>query len=280
MLKQIIVSTISALAVFAVTTATLMAESFPTPNNEIIDESPNISSINAEELLEETVYTQSNYKNTYLSCRLPSIYVASSNDYDYSEDEIFEDEDEASDIDIEEDIRELGIDDGVYPSCPFLDHQDTDRIVWYTGNMKLCNNETSSTEYDWNEEDLEWLAKIIHCEICDQGSEARRAVGTVIMNRVEWNECPDTILGVISQKNQFSPWGSGLIFDTVPCSYCEEAAYDVLVNGYRAFPREVRYFQSIEDGYFDNLLTYAYYTESGFDTWFCFNPEDIDTPNI
>lgn len=173
-----------------------------------------------------------------------------------------------------------GIEDGVYPTCPFLDAVDSDRVIWYTGNMKLCSNEISSTEYEWTQEDLDWMAKIIHCEICDEGAEARRAVGTVIMNRIEWKACPDTVLGVISQKNQFSPWGSGKIFDAEPCDYCKEAAYDVLVNDYRSFPREVRYFESIEDGYFDNVLTYAYFKESGFNTWFGFNPDDVNEPNI
>jgi hypothetical protein len=183
-----------------------------------------------------------------------------------------------NDVD-EEEKQVKGIDEGVYPSCPFIEAVDTDRIIWYTGNMKICNSETSLPDYEATEEDLEWMAKIMHAEICAQGSEARRAVGTVIMNRIEWNQCPDTVLGVISQEGQFSPWSNGSI-DNDPCDYCIEAAYDVLVNGYRAFPREVRYFESIEDGYFDDILTYAYYTECGYDTWFGFFPGDIDNPDI
>lgn len=165
-----------------------------------------------------------------------------------------------------------GIENGVYPTCPFIEAEDTDRVIWYTGNMKYCSEEVSCLDYKYTREDLEWMAKIIHCEICDQGAEARRAVGTVIMNRIEWDECPDTVLGVISQENQFSPWGNGSIFDAEPCEYCIEAAYDVLENHYRSFPKEVRYFQSISDGYFKGFLTYAYFTEAGFDTWFCFDP--------
>ena len=271
MLKQIIISTTSALAVFAVTTISLMAQPISSTSDALVDIDPYMEDCSSliEDSESEQIFTSDSYipedNMEYLNYRLPLIY-----------DEPVYLEENDNDIVVEE----LGIDDGVYPTCPFLQAEDTNRVVWYTGNMKLCHNETSSTDYNWNEEDLEWLAKIIHCEICDQGAEARHAVGTVIMNRVEWNECPDTILGVISQTNQFSPWKSGIIFDAVPCEYCYEAAYDVLANGYRAFPREVRYFQSIEDGFFDNLLTYAYFTEAGFDTWFCFNLEDVENPDI
>lgn len=76
---------------------------------------------------------------------------------------------------------------------------------------------------DYTEEDLLWLARIIHAEARGESMEAKVAVGTVVMNRVASSKFPNTIYGVIFQKNQFSPVRAGTIYNT-PSASCYEAA--------------------------------------------------------
>ena len=52
------------------------------------------------------------------------------------------------------------------------------------------------------------LANLIYCEAGNQPYEGQVAVGAVVMNRVMSSVFPDTVVGVIYQKKQFSPVGS------------------------------------------------------------------------
>lgn len=76
---------------------------------------------------------------------------------------------------------------------------------------KLANQskwrETQSLQYA--DGDRKLLANIIYCEAGNQSYEGQLAVGAVVMNRVKSEVFPDSIVGVIYQKNQFSPVNSG-----------------------------------------------------------------------
>ncbi len=70
---------------------------------------------------------------------------------------------------------------------------------------------------DWYDSDsLYWLSHIIYAESGNQSLKGKIAVGNVIMNRVNdrSSSWPNTIKGVIFQKNQFSPAASGSIYRT------------------------------------------------------------------
>ena len=64
----------------------------------------------------------------------------------------------------------------------------------------------------YEEDALYWLSRIIYAESGNQPLSGKIAVGNVIMNRVESPLFPDTIYGVIFQRNQFSPAASGSIY--------------------------------------------------------------------
>src|SRR5690606_755835 len=51
----------------------------------------------------------------------------------------------------------------------------------------------------------ECLARAMFFESQRSSREGLVAVGTVVMNRVESEEYPDTVCGVVAQKNQFAP---------------------------------------------------------------------------
>ncbi len=58
-----------------------------------------------------------------------------------------------------------------------------------------------------------WLSRIIHAEARGENREGQIAVGNVVLNRVDSDEFPDTIKGVIFQKGQFSPVSNGSIYN-------------------------------------------------------------------
>ena len=59
------------------------------------------------------------------------------------------------------------------------------------------------------------------------------------MQYSEW--CPDTIHGVIYQKNQFSPVNNGTIHNT-PSEESIKAVSEVIDEGYRSFGPEILFF--------------------------------------
>ena len=66
------------------------------------------------------------------------------------------------------------------------------------------------------EDEIFWLARIIHAEAQGEPFEGKLAVGNVVLNRVEDNEFPNTIYGVIfDRKNgvQFTPVSNGAIYN-------------------------------------------------------------------
>ncbi len=65
------------------------------------------------------------------------------------------------------------------------------------------------SQVTFSENDRYLLANIIYCEAGNQCIEGQIAVGAVVINRMLSPAFPNTIEGVIYQKNQFSPVASG-----------------------------------------------------------------------
>ena len=63
----------------------------------------------------------------------------------------------------------------------------------------------------YDKDDLYWLSHIIYAESGNQPLEGKIAVGNVVMNRAANPIFPNSIYGVIFQKNQFSPVKNGTI---------------------------------------------------------------------
>ena len=59
------------------------------------------------------------------------------------------------------------------------------------------------------EGDLYLLANLIYCEAGGEPYEGKLAVGAVVINRMLSSVYPDTVIGVIYQRKQFSPVASG-----------------------------------------------------------------------
>lgn len=65
------------------------------------------------------------------------------------------------------------------------------------------------SEVSFADSDLALLAAIIYCEAGGEPYAGKLAVGSVVINRLLSSKYPDTVVGVIYQKKQFSPVASG-----------------------------------------------------------------------
>lgn len=99
--------------------------------------------------------------------------------------------------------------------------------VWWDENSKAVNIYKDNAAYiPYSEDELFWLARIIHAEAQGEPFTGKVAVGNVVLNRVESPDFPNTIYGVIfDRKNgvQFTPVANGAIYNN-PSNECYYAA--------------------------------------------------------
>lgn len=97
------------------------------------------------------------------------------------------------------------------------------------------HEDTGGALEGYTQADLTLMAAIIQAESDNQPYEGKLAVGSVVMNRIKSSKFPNTVSGVIYQKNQFAPVTDGhlaLILERGPNQTCYKAAKQVL-EGYR-----------------------------------------------
>ncbi len=101
-------------------------------------------------------------------------------------------------------------------------------------SVRQIASTVKSKRISYTDEDYEWLARIIETEAGNQSYEGKVAVGSVVMNRVDYEWFPDNIQDVIFQKigrvYQFSPVANGRIYRTKPSEDAYKAATAAL-NG-------------------------------------------------
>lgn len=86
-------------------------------------------------------------------------------------------------------------------------------------------------------EDIYFLAKAIHGEAGVANNAEKYRVGTVIMNRLERKDYPNTILQVLKQG--YSCYGDKNWYNEVPTEKEYEIADDIFVKGVRVFDKTV-----------------------------------------
>lgn len=101
------------------------------------------------------------------------------------------------------------------------------KVEWEESD-RVITIEKSDVDIDipYSEDELFWLSRIIHAEARGEPYSGKLAVGNVVLNRVESDQFPDTIYGVIfDQKNgvQFTPVADGSIYNN-PLNQCIYAA--------------------------------------------------------
>lgn len=85
----------------------------------------------------------------------------------------------------------------------------------------------------YREDEVFWLARIIHAESSGESLIGKIAVGNVVLNRVRSAYYPNTIYGVIFDRKygvQFSPISNGAIYNTP--SYASYLAAKICLEGF------------------------------------------------
>ena len=80
------------------------------------------------------------------------------------------------------------------------------------------------SQIEFTEDDVKMLANLIYCEARGESYDGKLAVGSVVVNRILSSKFPNSMAGVIYQKNQFAPVTS------TKNSFVEALAYDKAAN--------------------------------------------------
>lgn len=105
-------------------------------------------------------------------------------------------------------------------------------IIYPNQHITIPNEETAQVTTETNGIALstfDLLSRLVNAEAKGESFEGKVAVAKVVMNRVEANEFPDTVQGVITQTNQFEPVRNGAI-DEASTQDAREAVR-VVANG-------------------------------------------------
>lgn len=91
-------------------------------------------------------------------------------------------------------------------------------------NDKLTVPASSVYKRTYTDEDLLWLARIIHVEGKGLSLDTKVAIANVVLNRIKSPAYPDTVQGVIFQRGQFPPAYKSGFKTLVPTQECITAA--------------------------------------------------------
>ncbi|MBS7356921.1 MAG: cell wall hydrolase [Eubacteriales bacterium] len=135
-----------------------------------------------------------------------------------------------------------------------------------------ANGGVNSSDYfssggGFSADELLLVAQVVQEESKGSGVEARAAVANVIYNRIASSRFPDSVSGVIFQKNQFTvARDEDKLRAVVPVSKTIEAVNQIFVNGDRFMPEDVLYFRSSSKGTSWNKR--VYYATFGGNSFF------------
>ena len=96
----------------------------------------------------------------------------------------------------------------------------------------------------YNSDTLFWLSRIIYAESGNQSLKGQMAVGNVVMNRVASPVYPNTVKGVLAQKNQFTTYQGGALANRTPNASSVIAAKLVMDGGVVEEVRNALFFDS------------------------------------
>lgn len=123
--------------------------------------------------------------------------------------------------------------------------------------------------YDYTEEELDLLARLIYSEGGIESYETQLKIGSVVMNRVDDPYFPNTIREVIYQKNQFSVTftkiNGVIMIDRPADEEAKKAALEVLTYGSVLPPKvQVFYEKSITTGWVATREPYGTFDHTTF----------------
>ena len=183
-----------------------------------------------------SLYVVSGCALLYIGACVADIVAHNTTDYEYANWNVINNcfaEEELSTEEISEELTTEAT------TVQFINPESTDIVEIEIGD-KLTTEEITETIYyiaksvstDYSYDEVEMLAHLINGEAgADWCSDTTRYyVGSVVLNRVNSYEFPDTIYGVIFQSGQYACTWDGN-YDRTPSQRCYEIAKDLLENG-------------------------------------------------
>lgn len=137
---------------------------------------------------------------------------------------------------------------------------------WSDSNSGVSSNDYFASGGGFSADELLLIAQVVQLETKGNGVEARAAVANVIYNRIVSSRFPNSVSGVIFQKNQFTVANNeDKLRAVVPVSKTIEAVNQIFVNGDRFMPEDVLYFRSSSKGTsWNNRVYYATFGGNSF----------------
>jgi len=183
-----------------------------------------------------SLYVVSGCALLYIGACVADVVAHNTTDYEYANWNVINNcfaEEELSTEEISEELTTEAT------TVQFINPESTDIVEIEIGD-KLTTEEITETTYyvaksvstDYSYDEVEMLAHLINGEAgADWCSDTTRYyVGSVVLNRVNHSEFPDTIYGVIFQSGQYACTWDGN-YDRTPSQRCYEIAKDLLENG-------------------------------------------------
>jgi spore germination cell wall hydrolase CwlJ-like protein len=104
-----------------------------------------------------------------------------------------------------------------------------------TGESKKKSKPLSGAKdtykYNFSKSEVEILERITEAEVTGGDIESKKNVVSVIINRLESDEFPDTIEKVVFQKRQFSPIADKRYYEVIITDDTRKAVDEILLNG-------------------------------------------------
>lgn len=107
----------------------------------------------------------------------------------------------------------------------------------------------------YDADDLFWMSRVIFAESGNQPLEGQMGVAMVVNNRIADSWYPDTVLGVLAQKNQFTTYKNGALADRTPNASSIIAAKLVMDGGIVKEIAHATHFDSISGSWASYNLT-------------------------
>ena len=111
----------------------------------------------------------------------------------------------------------------------------------YEENAQLEKQLLSKASSPLSSYELDLLERLVEAEAGAEPLEGRIAVAQVVLNRVASSKFPNTIEGVIYQRNQFEPVAIGTI-ETKVASATTKEAVDKALKGHKVVGDDILYF--------------------------------------
>lgn len=145
-------------------------------------------------------------------------------------------------------------------------------------SMAGCARQSQSGDTTASASDINCMARAMFFESNRSSRDGMIAVGSVVMNRVQSDEFPNTVCAVVSQRNQFAPGVMSKSMNSQGSALAEASAFAVLAGERHPNIANARFFHAAwYDANFNNI--HYVMTAGGNAFYEKRRPESVTSPN-